>query len=247
MRLTVLGSAGWMPSSGRETACYAVQDGSDLLLLDGGTGIRRLVTSPEYLFGIKRIVIALSHFHLDHTIGLTYLFALPVEIEVAIYGPGEWLYSTPTRTVLQDLLRSPFLSKSLADLGADVHELHDGYQDLKRWPVVSRAQREHPQPSVGFRVDDRISYITDTALDPGTVPFVEGSELLIHEAWFESPGGEVGHSSVNEACKCASESNAARLLLCHLNPATTAPYFSEAARDKFPAAMVADDGRQISL
>lgn len=46
-----------------------VRDGTQALILDAGTGLRRLVTQPEYLDGVTRIDIALTHFHLDRASG----------------------------------------------------------------------------------------------------------------------------------------------------------------------------------
>jgi ribonuclease BN (tRNA processing enzyme) len=80
MEITFLGTAGWMPNDQRETASIAVRVGSSLILLDAGTGIRRLVTDPALHGGVESIHVMLSHFHLDHVVGLSYLSALPEEI-----------------------------------------------------------------------------------------------------------------------------------------------------------------------
>src|SRR5919204_5213774 len=41
--LTVLGSAGFVPHEDRETCCALVRDGGAGLLLDAGSGVRRLL------------------------------------------------------------------------------------------------------------------------------------------------------------------------------------------------------------
>lgn len=67
-----------MPSQTRETACVLVSDGDRALLLDAGTGARRLVTEASLLDGVDHLEVALTHFHLDHVCGLGYLEALEV-------------------------------------------------------------------------------------------------------------------------------------------------------------------------
>ncbi len=93
MELTVLGSAGWIPVGKRETACYAVRAGKSLLLLDAGTGVGKLLGESEALLhNIDEVHIILSHFHLDHVIGLTYLTALRYAAGVTRSNDmGAWL------------------------------------------------------------------------------------------------------------------------------------------------------------
>ena len=50
--------------------------GPDVLLLDAGTGARRLITEPALLEGVERVHVVLSHFHLDHVMGLAALAGL---------------------------------------------------------------------------------------------------------------------------------------------------------------------------
>jgi hypothetical protein len=78
-----------------------------LVLLDAGTGLRRLVTEPSLLEGIESVQVLLSHFHLDHVVGLTYLSALPSRQPVQVFGPGRWLYETKTQEVLGRLITLP--------------------------------------------------------------------------------------------------------------------------------------------
>jgi glyoxylase-like metal-dependent hydrolase (beta-lactamase superfamily II) len=102
-----LGTGGWLPSGSRETSCYAVRDGSDLLLLDAGTGLRRLITDPSICQDVTRIDVALSHFHLDHVIGLSYLDALEPSIDRHVWGAGKWLYGADSNSILAQLLLPP--------------------------------------------------------------------------------------------------------------------------------------------
>jgi ribonuclease BN (tRNA processing enzyme) len=90
----LLGTAGWMPTDSRDTACVYLRQGDRVLLFDAGTGARHLLNSPDLIRGVTRIDVCLSHFHLDHLIGLSYLPGLPSEIELVVWGPGKALYET---------------------------------------------------------------------------------------------------------------------------------------------------------
>ena len=70
VRLHCLGTTGYHPSPKRHTACYYLPDWQ--LMLDAGTGLFRLtkllLEEPQ-----EKITILLSHAHLDHVVGLTFL------------------------------------------------------------------------------------------------------------------------------------------------------------------------------
>jgi glyoxylase-like metal-dependent hydrolase (beta-lactamase superfamily II) len=82
-----------MPSEQRETTCVLVRDGARALVLDAGSGLRRLVDEPTLLDGVARLDVVLTHFHLDHVCGLAYTPALP--LRPTLWAPGRWLYDTP--------------------------------------------------------------------------------------------------------------------------------------------------------
>ncbi len=100
MSIVILGSGGWIPTERRETACTLVRRGDQALLLDAGTGARRLIGSA-HLDGVRRLDVVLTHFHLDHVCGLSYLPALP--LEVRIWAPGRWLYGSASEELLGPL------------------------------------------------------------------------------------------------------------------------------------------------
>ena len=70
MRLVLLGTTGYHPNDQRQTACLLIPECG--VMLDAGSGMYR---AAEYL-ETSELAIFLSHAHLDHVIGLTYLFDL---------------------------------------------------------------------------------------------------------------------------------------------------------------------------
>ena len=153
MRMTVLGSGGWIPTSSRQTSCYLVTSGTEALVLDAGTGLGALHIDPSLLDGIETVILALSHFHLDHVTGLGFVSTRALGgRELTIAGPGSMAYGRPTRSIVEDqLLASPFqttsplVSARWAELGWDT--LSFAGHEIQTWE-----QTRHPLPSAGFRV-----------------------------------------------------------------------------------------------
>jgi len=241
--LTILGSAGWMPTDDRETACYAVRQNDRLLVLDAGTGIRRLVTEPALLAGVSGVDLVLSHFHLDHLIGLSYLTAL--DRPVTVHGPGGWLYRRPTTELLDDVLRPPYRASTLHEVV--VRELTEAGLVWGGHRLRVRHQGNHTAPSVAFRLDDALGYCTDTGHDPGNAEFVSGCRLLLHEAWSTEDVSELGHSSAAQAADIARRAGIGRLLLIHLPPDREVQTLLAQAIAVFPATELATDEAQLDL
>ena len=69
---------------------------------------RRLITEPALLKGIERLHVVLSHFHLDHVMGLVALAGLPLERE--IWMPARLLAGLPADEVFERLVDPPFFT-----------------------------------------------------------------------------------------------------------------------------------------
>ncbi len=248
MRLTVLGSGGWIPTSSRQTSCYLITSGTEALILDAGTGFGALHINPSLLDGVETVTVALSHFHLDHVTGLGFVSARALGgRELTVAGPGSMAYGRPTRSIVEgQLLASPFQTTSplasarWAELGWDT--LSFAGHEIQTWE-----QARHPLPSAGVRVGDRFAYCTDTEFDPETIRRVAGVATLLHEAW-EPHDAERGHTSGDEAGRIAAEAGVSRLLITHNHPLPgVAERTAEAAQANFDAALPAADGVILDL
>src|SRR5687767_7522399 len=67
MKLVLLGTGGYFPTTRRHTACFLLPEVG--VVLDAGSGMCRL---GDYL-ATDRLDVFLTHAHLDHVAGLTYL------------------------------------------------------------------------------------------------------------------------------------------------------------------------------
>jgi len=103
MKLYVLGSGGWIPNK-NETSCFLIEHKNELIMFDAGTGVSNLKHYAEVMGRYDTISIVLSHYHLDHVVGLIYLLPFIKGKKLNIYGPGKPVYEKSTEEYLNDLL-----------------------------------------------------------------------------------------------------------------------------------------------
>ncbi|MBA2615741.1 MAG: ribonuclease Z [Actinobacteria bacterium] len=250
MLVRLLGTGGWMPTDRRETACVYFRDGADVLVLDAGSGFRRLVTDPELLAGVERLHIVLSHFHLDHTAGLVCLPGLKHVPAREVWAPGRLVAGEPAEELVHRLLDPPFLAGDPGDVtrifATAVHELsRDG--EIGPFQVELRVQPLHNGSTLALKVNGELAYCTDTAYDEENVPFVRGARTLLHEAfWPGDSTDDVQHSAAGEAARIAAAAEAERLVLVHVSPLILdEEELVASARARFPNVEVGRDGLEL--
>lgn len=219
MNCILLGSGGWIPTSRRETCSAFLREGAHVLLIDAGTGIQRLLEEPELLAGVERTDVVLTHFHLDHVVGLSYLPGLPLTEPPTIWGPGALLNGVPTPALLERLLAPPLFSAPLNSIARAIREVPQTEFELGSFSLRTRVQQRHAEPTLALRIGDFLTYCTDTAPDPGNVAFAAGSRTLLHEAWYAQETSDDGnHSAGGDAGRIAREAGVTRLVLIHVHP-----------------------------
>jgi len=229
MRLIPLGTNGYFPSFGRQTMSILVLNGETALLLDAGTGVGRLIEPRirELLKEVSRLDIILSHYHLDHLIGLSYLggvFPGPVRI----FGPAPPLSDASPEEALAIFGPPWFPTRLLDSPSLEVVAVSRKEWDLNRMPVRMRRQA-HPGGAVGIRLGDRLAYCVDGAIDPGAMDFVTGVEVLFHEVWLtdeeaaREPPERSGHSAAGPVATLAASAGVERLFPVHHHPKRTEP------------------------
>jgi len=218
--LSILGGGGWFPAHGRHTACALLRRGEDAIIIDAGSGVGRFIERPALLAGVTRIDILLTHFHLDHIAGLAYLPAIGLCEQTTVWGPGRLLYDTPTHELLDHVSREPFHPVPLERQHIEVRDIGPGELELAGVRITHRRQDRHSSPTLGLRFNDTLTWITDTAYDPDSAAFAEGTEFLAHEAWYldSAPRNPNIHSSAAQAADVAAKAGVDRLALIHLPP-----------------------------
>lgn len=243
MRVTFWGTRGSLATPGPETvtyggdtSCVAIS-GSDprhLLVLDAGTGIRRL--GLNLADEVERVDLFLSHLHLDHILGLGFFAPLfRAEMAVTIWAPPS---STSLLDRLGRYLSPPLFPVRLRDLSSQLQlrDVPDAPVDSGPFTVTS-ASVIHPDTAMGYRIEGdgrSVAYLPDhePVLSPSfpTRPrwtsglaLASGADLLVHDAQYsaqEYPAHRGwGHSSVDHAVAFAQLAGARRLALFHHDPA----------------------------
>lgn len=249
LTLTFWGTRGSVPSPGASTAlfggntpCVELRTATNaLLILDAGTGIRRLGRSLLERARAKPIVadILLSHAHWDHIQGLPFFAPLFQEgHEFTIRGAPEALASIEQALRAQmepavfpvsfDAYRSQVHFRALSEI-----ERGDGYA------LRTHALR-HPGGAIGYRITDgnpgalALVYISDNELGhaegyesaPGwrdaLVSFARDASLLVHDAMYTADEYELhrgwGHSRYEDVVDLALDAGVHRLVLYHHHP-----------------------------
>jgi len=242
MRAIFLGTGGFHPNERRHTACVLLPEMG--VAFDAGTSVFRLAERMPAC----DLQIFLSHAHLDHICGLTYLLV----------------------PLLQNELRSCRVHGSPATLDAVCEHLFSPpvFPVLPRFEFVPLAERValpggtltwtplmHPGGSVGYRIDRddgrSLAYITDAYEDGSYVDFIRGVDVLIHECNFPDSLAQwcqsTGHSHTSQVARLANTAGVGRLYLTHIDPRRPDddPIDLAAARAIFPATDLAEDLLEI--
>ncbi len=243
MKITLWGTRGCIPSLepdtaryGGNTSCVEVRgsDGS-LLVLDAGTGIKRLGANLGP--GISRVDILLTHLHLDHILGLGFFGPLDKpDMEVHIWGPPS--LTMDLRSRLSRYLSPPIFPIHLRDLRSclTLHDVSRGRFEIGGLKITSDLVC-HPGPTFGYRItegDSSIAYIPDHEPALGAHDFPEdpdwtsgfklasGVDILIHDAQYtaEEYTSHVGwgHSSLQHALAFATDARVEVLVTFHHDP-----------------------------
>lgn len=215
MKLVLLGTGGYFPTCRRQTACLMLPEIG--VVLDAGTGMCRLGKRLQ----TEQLDIFLSHAHLDHVAGLTYLINIvPPEVlsRTTVRGDGAKLAAVREHLFAEAIF--PVAPAFKFEPLAGAFMLTDG-GTLTHFPLT------HPGGSLGFRLDwpDRsLAYVTDTTAARGAnyIEQIRGVDLLVHECYFANDDGRLpaitGHSSLASVAELAAEANVGRLLLAHIDP-----------------------------
>jgi phosphoribosyl 1,2-cyclic phosphodiesterase len=247
VRLTVCGTRGSTPSPGPEfakygghTSCVALahDDRPPTLLLDAGTGIRRVT----HLLGGHPFdgSILLGHLHWDHTQGLPFFAAGDrSDSNVAVYAPAQG----DTEEVLAGFMSPPHFPITPGELRGNwsFHALEPGQHRIEGFDVLALEIPHKGGRTFGFRVSDgraTVAYLSDhcpTAFGPGpdglgdrheaAIALVEGCDVLLHDSQYTdeelSAKAAFGHSSAGYAAALAAEAGVGHLLLFHHDPSRT--------------------------
>lgn len=222
MRLHCLGTVGYHPNESRHTSSYFLPQSG--IALDAGTGFFRVTP----LLQTDTLDILLSHAHLDHTFGLTFL--LDVMYQRPLKAVRIWGTADKLSAIREHLFHELIFP---AQLDAEWIPI----DDLTQWTIGSSVQlswrrQHHPGGSVAYRIDwpngKRLIYATDTSGDTSEAhaEWSREADLLMHECYFRDSSrnwaSKTGHTWSSRVAEVANASRPKKLLLTHINPLETA-------------------------
>jgi phosphoribosyl 1,2-cyclic phosphodiesterase len=239
MELEFWGVRGTAPVSGRDvvkygghTPCAALRSSAGgLLIIDAGTGIRRL---GERLMAESRkealeVDLLLTHFHLDHIIGLP--FFAPLYAPQAVVRFHSAVAPKETEQYLGGLQMGRYFPVAFKETASRKKFLKADEAGFRVGKFrISYCPLNHPQGSVAYRVEEggrSVVFATDTeppehGLDERLVSFIRGATYLIYDAMFTPQEYRVrqgwGHSSWIDGTNLGRAGKVKNLVLSHFNP-----------------------------
>ncbi len=240
MKIKCWGTRGSIPVSGKEyikyggdTTCLEIRTKSDdIIIVDAGTGIRRL-GNQLLKEGRLEYNLIFTHAHWDHLMGFP--FFKPVyrnDTEITAYRcpfPGKYVENMISKT-----LSPPNFPVKYSDVSAKISYKEGCPSEFEIGSVsVTPIRLSHPNGGSGYRFEEdgkSFVFLTDNELGylhPGGLEvedyleFCEGADLLFHDAEYTpeeySSTIEWGHSTYPGAIKLAADAGAKKLGLFHIN------------------------------
>lgn len=250
---------------GGNTPCVEVRAGATTLVLDAGTGIRKL---GQHLLskGKVDVTLLLSHVHWDHIQGLPFFAPL--------YVPGTRIHVVgganpmPLRDCLHRQMSAPNFPVDLRDVGATMtyFELRDRQKAVLGDAEVTAVRANHPDGVYAYRIEHKgrsVVYATDTehysCVDKRLLTLCQDADVLIYDTQYlpEEYSGERGmsrigwgHSTFEAAAALAKAANVRELVLFHHDPDRTdeqVAVIEQRAKHLFASSTAAFEGMEIEL
>ena len=212
MQVIFLGTNGWYDTDTGNTICTLINSEKYHIILDAGNGIYK---ADRYIHDDLPVYLFLSHFHLDHIVGLHILNKFRFTQGLKIYG------QKGTKKVLETIMNQPFtVPLDMLPFPVEVHELSSGPYKV---PFALESEfLVHAAPCLGYRLDldgKIVTYCPDTGVCDNAVKLAGDADLLIAEC-AHKPGEESPvwpHLNPQDAADIARRAGAKRLALTHFD------------------------------
>jgi len=241
MIIRCYGARGSIPVSGEaylryggDTTCLEIRTKNDeIIILDAGTGIRRL---GKELLKEERFEYNLlfTHSHWDHILGFPFFKPIYRE-ETEIHLIGCPTTQGNIKTLLSRTMTAPFFPVPFDKMRAKIRYSNDCQFQFNLDTIeITPIQLSHPNVGMGYKFEESgktFVFLTDNELGyvhrngrtfDDYVAFSGGADLLIHDAQFTPEECQHkrtwGHSSFTEALDLAIAAQVKRFGLFHHNP-----------------------------
>jgi phosphoribosyl 1,2-cyclic phosphodiesterase len=215
---------------GGNTSCVEIRHGDDLIILDAGTGLRKLGESllKEFKRHPLNLTLLLTHTHWDHIQGLPFfgpIYDPRCRLRIlGCEGARKSLVTALTGQMESTYFPVPF-DKLPSNI--DIEELKDF--NFAVGSVLVRAHRaNHPGVCVGYRLfspDGIVTFFPDTEPrldDQAMIDFVRDADVLILDSQYDRAEFKKhigwGHGCVDDSVAVALKAGVKKLVLFHHDP-----------------------------
>ncbi len=240
MLIRCWGARGSIPVSGSnynryggDTACIEIRTtGDSVVIIDAGTGIRRLgnllLAEDKHAY-----TLIFTHVHWDHVIGLPFFRPLFLKnTQLSVFGCPFHLDSF--ENTISPVMQMPYFPVNIENVKAKIthKDFCEGSMKIDDMTITA-IKLSHPNGGLGFRFEeDGVSfvYLTDNELGyqhpdglkrKDYVNFSKGANLLVHDAEYLPEEYRTtrkwGHSTCTDALELALEAGVSRFGLFHHN------------------------------
>jgi len=243
MRIKFWGTRGSIPVPGKDTTIYGgnttcleiTLECGRTVIIDAGTGIRRL---GEKLMKEKKnedIHLLMTHIHWDHVFGFPFFNPI-YDRSSKIYVDGNSNCFTGLKYTFDNKMGDGFFPIRFNDLRAKITYLEkmvNGLLDIDG-TVIDSIPLHHPQGGLGFRFREgnkTLVFITDNELGGDAwegrspreyVKFCKDADILIHDSQYTPKEIDKrkgwGHSDYKAAFELAHNADVKKLILFHHDP-----------------------------
>jgi phosphoribosyl 1,2-cyclic phosphodiesterase/ABC-type transporter Mla MlaB component len=251
---------------GGNTSCVEVRlDNGTLLILDAGTGIRKLgqalLKDTSFLQNPQGYVL-LSHQHWDHIQGFPFFTPafLPGNEFTFL---GQFKFDGRLEEALRGQMESTYFPVRLDEMSSKLQfrELLEEETEIGGATIISR-HLNHPQGVLGYRIEADgcvLAYCTDTEhyadrLDENVLELAQDADIFIYDSQYtteEYPQKKGwGHSTWQMGCQLAQKAQVLTYCMFHHDPYHNDAFLDKVlaqARSLFPQTIAATHELELFL
>jgi len=246
MKLNFLGTSGWYDTALGNTLSILLDTPAAYIVFDAGGGFYKL---NGYIKENKPIIVLLSHFHLDHIIGLHALAKFNFRQGIKFFGPPG------IKRLFKVIINNPY-SMPVNKLKTKI-TIREFSGNLKLPVHIEYKKLRHIGTCYGYRVcseNKSVVFCTDTGPCSNLDRLAEGADILITES--SLPAGKIDnywpHLNPQQAALIARQARVKKLFLAHFDSGV---YLSVKDRDRaeksarkiFPRSWAARDGLGVRI